>query len=257
MVWVRTATSSQTSEGAIRSSEPKTALRVLGLIPARGGSRGVPNKNVRLLCGKPLLQYTAEAALGARRLTRVILSTESDEIADVGRRCNLEVLFQRPAELSRDESPMLPVVQHAIDFMETLGERLDAVCLLQPTNPLRRAEDIDACIELLQESDADAVVTVLAVPSEHNPHWVYFADESGALRLSTGESEPIPRRQDLPSAYHREGSVYVTRRRVLIEGGHLYGKRLVGYKMDPHRSVNIDSPDDWARAEQLLMSRVT
>lgn len=204
-----------------------------------------------------MLQYTAEAALEARHLTRVILSTESDEIANVGRQCNLEVLFQRPPELSRDETPMLPVVQHALAFMERLGERLDAVCLLQPTNPLRRGEDIDACIELFQTSQADAVISVLPVPSEHNPHWVYFTDESGALRLSTGESEPIPRRQDLPPAYHREGSVYVTRRSTLVEGGNLYGKRLLGYVMDHHRSVNIDNLDDWERAEQLLMARVT
>jgi CMP-N-acetylneuraminic acid synthetase len=229
---------------------------VLGLIPARGGSRGVPNKNIRPLCGKPLLQYTAEAALAARHLTRVILSTEDDEIADVGRQCNLEVLFRRPAELARDETPMLPVVKHALAFMEELGEQLDAVCLLQPTNPLRRSEDIDACIELIDSSKADAVISVLPVPAEHNPHWVYFADESGVLRLSTGESEPIPRRQDLPCAFHREGSVYVTRRRVLLEHGNLYGKNLVGYEMDPDRSVNIDTVNDWARAEELLMARV-
>lgn len=236
------------------AQNPKTALRVLGLIPARGGSRGVPNKNIRSLCGRPLLQYTAEAALEADQLTRVILSTESDEVAEVGRRCNLEVLFRRPAELARDESPMLPVVQHAMNFMETLGERFDAVCLLQPTNPLRRAEDIDACIDLLEESDADAVVTVLPVPAEHNPHWVYFADESGALRLSTGEPYPISRRQDLPSSYHREGSVYVTRRKVLMEGNSLYGKRLVGHVMDPNRCANIDTPTDWERAEHLLLA---
>lgn len=229
---------------------------MLGLIPARGGSRGVPNKNIRPLCGKPLLQYTAEAALAARHLTRVILSTEDDEIADVGRQCNLEVLFRRPAELARDETPMLPVVKHALAFMEELGEQLDAVCLLQPTNPLRRSEDIDACIELIDSSKADAVISVLPVPAEHNPHWVYFADESGVLRLSTGESEPIPRRQDLPCAFHREGSVYVTRRRVLLEHGNLYGKNLVGYEMDPDRSVNIDTVNDWARAEELLMARV-
>jgi CMP-N-acetylneuraminic acid synthetase len=139
-----------------------------------------------------------------------------------------------------------------MDFMETLGDRFDAVCLLQPTNPLRRAEDIDACIELLKESEADAVVTVLPVPAEHNPHWVYFTDEKGALRLSTGETDPISRRQDLPSAYHREGSVYVTRRSVVMEDNSLYGRRLVGHMMDPDRCVNIDTLSDWARAEQLL-----
>lgn len=233
------------------SPEHRSKLRVLGVIPARAGSRGVRNKNIRELCGKPLLQYTAEAALASKRLTRVVLTTESDEIAAVGRRCNLEVL-ERPADLSLDETPMLPVVIHAMTVVETSGDLFDAVCLLQPTNPLRRTEDIDACIELFERSEVDSVVTVLLVPSEHNPHWVYFADQRGVLRLSTGENEPISRRQDLPEAYHREGSVYVTRRRVVMEENSLYGKRLIGYKMDPDNSVNVDTLADWERAEQLL-----
>ena len=229
--------------------------RVLGVIPARGGSKGVPRKNIRLLCGKPLLQYTAEAALAARRLSQVILSTEDEEIAAVGRSCGLKVPFLRPAELARDETPMLPVVQHAVGWMETQSEHFDAVCLLQPTNPLRRAEDIDACLELLERNDLDAVVTILPVPAEYNPHWVYWQSEDGSLRLSTGEETPIARRQDLPPAFHREGSVYVTRRRVLMEENSLYGKRLAGYRLNPEQCVNIDTSEDWERAERLLQAR--
>jgi CMP-N-acetylneuraminic acid synthetase len=226
-------------------------MRVLGLVPARGGSKGVSGKNTRLLCGKPLLQYTAEAALAARLLSRVILSTEDEEIVRVGESCGLDVPFIRPAELAEDETPMLPVVQHAVRWLENHGERFDAVCLLQPTNPLRLPEDIDGCIQLLETTDADAVVTIIPVPAEHNPHWVYFQNGSNLLRLSTGESTPIPRRQELPPAFHREGSVYVTRRDVLIEGNSLYGRRLAGYPVDAVRSVNIDGPEDWARAETL------
>lgn len=225
---------------------------VLGLIPARGGSKGVPGKNIRLLCGKPLLQYTAEAALAAHLLSWVVLSTDSEEIAEVGESCGLEVPFLRPLELAEDHTPMLPVIQHAVHWIESQGERFDAVCLLQPTNPLRRPEDIDACIELLETTDADAVVTIIPVPAEHNPHWVYFQNGSGLLRLSTGEAAPIPRRQELPPAFHREGSVYVTRRDVLMEGNSLYGTRLAGYPIDADRSVNIDGPEDWARAETLI-----
>jgi CMP-N-acetylneuraminic acid synthetase len=228
-------------------------MRVLGLIPARGGSKGVPRKNVRLLCGKPLLQYTAEAALMAKRLARVVLSTDDEEIAAVGRRCGLEVPFRRPGHLAEDTTPMLPVVQQAVRWMEAEGHFFDAICLLQPTNPLRRAGDIDACIELLEAGGADAVVTVLPVPEEYNPHWVYFQGEDGSLRLSTGERWPISRRQDLPPAFHREGSVYVTRRNVLMEGDSLYGRRLVGYCLSAERSVNIDSVEDWERAEKLLL----
>lgn len=227
-------------------------MRVLGLVPARGGSKGVPRKNIRPLGGRPLLQWTAEAALGARTLARVVLSTDDPEIADAGRRCGLEVPFLRPAELAGDRAPTLPAVQHALSELERTGDRFDAVCLLQPTSPFRTSEDIDACVTLLEEGGADAVVSVRRVPDEHNPHWVYFRDESGALRLSTGEAQPIPRRQELPPAFHREGSVYVTRRDVVM-GGSLYGTRLLAYEVDPARSVNIDTMDDWARAEALLL----
>ena len=230
-------------------------MRVLGLIPARGGSKGVPRKNIRLLAGRPLLAYTADAALAAQHLTRVVLSTDDEEIAEVGRACGLEVPFMRPAELAQDASPTLPVIQHAVSWFSARGESFDAVCLLQPTNPLRRAADIDGCIERLIQSDADAVVAVLPVPPEHNPHWVYFAAADGALRLSTGEATPLPRRQDLPPAFHREGSVYVTRREVLMETNSLYGRRLLGYPVNPQRSVNIDNQEDWARAESLLSSK--
>ena len=229
-------------------------IRVLGLIPARGGSKGVPGKNIKLLAGKPLLAYTAAAALAAQHLSRVVLSTDDEQIAAVGRACDIEVPFLRPAELAQDHSPTLPVVQHALRTLEAAGEQFDAVCLLQPTNPLRRAVDIDACITLFAREQADSVVTVLPVPAEYNPHWVYFRAADGSLRLSTGESTPIPRRQALPPAFHREGSVYVTRRDVILEENSLYGQRVLGVELDPARSVNIDTPDDWAHAEALLQT---
>jgi CMP-N-acetylneuraminic acid synthetase len=227
-------------------------MRVLGLIPARGGSKGVPRKNVRALLGKPLLQYTADAALSSLRLARVVLSTDDAEIAEMGRACGLETPFLRPVDLAQDDTPTLPVVIHAISWLEARGDRFDAVCLLQPTNPLRRSGDIDACIDLLEATGADAVVSVLPVPAEHNPHWVYFEGKDGLLRLSTGEQAPLPRRQDLPPAFHRDGSVYVTRRDVVMQQDSLYGDSLVGYVMDPRRTVNIDSLEDWERAEALL-----
>ena len=226
-------------------------MRVLGVVTARGGSKGIPGKNLRPLGGRPLLAWTAEAALAARRLSRVVLTTDDERIAEAGRACGLEVPFLRPAELARDETPTLPVLRHAVAELERAGDRFGAVCLLQPTSPFRRAGDIDGCIELLEAAGLDAVVSVLPVPPEHNPHWVYLRDGEGLLRLATGEAEPIPRRQELPPAFHRDGAVYVTRRDVLMEGNSLYGKRLGGYLMDP-RGVNLDTMDDWERAEGLL-----
>jgi CMP-N-acetylneuraminic acid synthetase len=227
-------------------------MNVLGIITGRGGSKGIPRKNIRLLAGKPLLQYTADAALSAKRLSKVILTTDDAEIAETGRRCGVDVPFLRPPELALDSTPTLPVLQHAVRSLEQTGERYEAVCLLQPTNPFRRAEDIDACIDLFEQNGCDCVISVLRVPEKYNPHWVYLKDLEGRLRLSTGEPAPIPRRQLLPEAFHREGSIYVTRRDTLMQGNSLFGSKVAGYLMDPARSVNIDTMDDWAQAEEFL-----
>ncbi len=230
-----------------------TDLRVVGIITARGGSKGVPRKNLAQLSGRSLLSYTAQSALSAGRLSRVIVSTDDQEIADEAGRCGLDVPFRRPSELAMDNTPTLPVLQHAVRWLEEHDDdAYDAVCLLQPTHPFRRGEDIDRCIELLQDSGADAVVTIARVPDEYNPHWTYFMDSGGRLNLSTGETAPIPRRQDLPPAYHREGSVYVTRRDVLINDNSLYGQRLMGLLVDADERVNIDSPADLEQAKVVL-----
>lgn len=227
-------------------------MKVLGIVTARGGSKGVPRKNVRLLAGKPLIQYTALAALAAKSLVKTILTTDDVEIAEMGRQCGLEVPFMRPPELARDDTPTLPVLQHAVRFLEDRGESFDAICLLQPTNPMRQAADIDACVALLEKTGVDSVVTMLPVPAEYNPHWVYFRGKDGAFRLSTGEKTPIPRRQLLPPAFHREGSVYVMRRGVLMVKDSLFGESVAGHLMDPARCVNIDTMEDWAEAEALF-----
>ena len=199
-----------------------------------------------------MIQYTIAAAAKSRRLSRVILTTEDETIAEIGRNLSVDVPFIRPKNLAGDDTPMLPVIQHAIDTLSKAGFDFDAICLLQPSTPIRNARDIDACIDLLDSSGADSVVTVLPVPLEYNPHWVYFKTPDGMLKLSTGESEPIPRRQELPAAFHREGSIYVIRKRVVMEQCSLYGERLIGFPIDPEFTVNIDTLADWHRAERLL-----
>jgi CMP-N-acetylneuraminic acid synthetase len=227
-------------------------MRVLGLVLARGGSKGVPRKNIRQLAGQPLLAYTAQAARAATRLTRLVLSTDDPEIAAIGQRWALDVPFMRPADLATDDTPSLPVVQHAVRWLEAHGERFDAICQLQPTSPFRAPGEIDACIELLEERAADAAMTVAQVPDEYNPHWVYFQGLDGTLRLSTGDASPLPRRQALPAAYHRDGSVYVTRRDVIMDQDSLYGSRVIGLVMNGGDRVNIDRPEDFAQAEAIL-----
>ncbi|MGI8402104.1 MAG: cytidylyltransferase domain-containing protein [Gemmatimonadaceae bacterium] len=231
-------------------------MRVLGLIPARGGSKGIPRKNIRTLGGKPLLQWTAEAALASRTLTKVVLSTEDDAIAAVGRNCGLTVPFRRPIELAGDDTPTLDVIQHAIHALDELGDPFDAVCLLQPTSPFRKTSEIDACVDMFLASDADAVLSVRRVPTEYKPHWVYFRLPDGSLRLSTGEPQPIPRRQLLPAAFHRDGSLYVTRRHVIMDLNSLYGMRVLGYE-GSESAINIDSETDWDRAEAAVRDLVS
>jgi CMP-N-acetylneuraminic acid synthetase len=227
-------------------------MRVLGLIPARGGSKGILRKNIRLLCNRPLLEYTACAALNATTLSRVVLSTEDDEIANVGRQCGLEVPFLRPIELARDDTPTLPVVQHALQWLEAQSDRFDAMCLLEPTSPFRTAADIDACVKLFDETGADTVVSVIPVPDKYHPHRVLFKDEHDCLHSCLGNLKPILRRQDRPVAFCRDGSVYVTRREVIMEQHTLYGKVIRGFPIDPSRTMNIDSPSDWEIAETLV-----
>lgn len=227
-------------------------IRVLGLIPARGGSKGIPRKNIKRIAGKPLLAFTAESALSARLLSRVVLSTEDDEIAQVGRGLGLDIPFIRPSDLAEDSTPTLPVVIHALEALEKLGDRFDAVCLLQPTSPLRRAKDIDGCIELMETAEADSVLSVLPVPKTYNPHWVYLKNEHGGLSLSTGDKEPIPRRQELPPSFHRDGSVYVTRVATIRSSGNLYGDRVFGYEIPAEFSSNLDTDDDWRELDSRL-----
>lgn len=229
-------------------------MRVLGLVPARGGSKGVPGKNIRPLGGRPLLAWTAEVAREARSLARLVLSTDSEEIAAVGREHGLEVPFLRAPDLARDDTPTLPVVVDALQRLESDGDRFDAVCLLQPTHPFRRPEEIDRAVELLGSSDADAVVSVLPLPTRHHPFWAYLQAPDGSLRLAVESpghpaEAPPPRRQELPPAVHREGSLYLTRRDVVMERGTLYGDRLLGLTLPGGPRVDIDTEDDFRAAE--------
>ena len=227
-------------------------MRVLGVVPARGGSKSIPRKNIAPLLGKPLLVYTAETALAAEGLSRVVLSTEDDEIARVGRACGLDVPFLRPADLARDDTPTLPVIQDVVRQLEATGDRYDAVMILQPTTPLRRAEDIDGAIELLKRTGADSVISFVDVGEKH-PARMKFIDADGRV-YDPPFAEPCEgqRRQDLPKLYLREGSIYLTRRAVLMEQGSFKGSDCCAWIVPPERTVNIDSEFDLFLAEQLL-----
>lgn len=226
-------------------------MRVLGLIPARGGSKGVPRKNIRLLAGRPLIDHTLAAACASAALTTVVVTTDDDEIAAIAETHNRRAL-RRPPELAADDTPMLPVIRHALDTLTAQGESFDAVALLQPTAPLRTAADIDAGVALLT-SEVDAVVAVTAVPGHHHPDWQFILVD-GQLRLYNGRpiGQIITQRQALSTTYTRNGALYVTTTRALAAYGTLYGERVRAYIMPAERSINIDGELDFLLAEALL-----
>lgn len=234
---------------------PVRVTEVLGLIPARGGSKGIPRKNVAGLGGRPLLAYTCEAALASSTLTRTVLSTDDGAIADVGRACGVEVPFLRPAGLSADETPMIDVVRHALRALEQAeGYRPDVLVLLQPTSPLRRARHIDDAVDLLCASGADSVVTVVPVPHRFSPTSVMRLVEGRLVAFAEG---PAPaRRQDKPRLYARNGpAVLAVKRSVVLDQASLYGDDCRPLVMDAESSVDVDEPADLAYAEHLLERR--
>jgi CMP-N-acetylneuraminic acid synthetase len=227
---------------------------VLGIVPARGGSKGVPGKNIRPLAGSTLLDYAARVARESGIIDRVILSTESSEVADAGRRAGLDVPFLRPAALAQDDTPMLPVVQHALETLAAESWQPDIVVLLQPTSPLRRPGHVRDAVTMLRATNADAVVTVVEVPRHLSPDYVMRID-SGRLVPFLPEGARVARRQDARLAYSRDGTVYTCWRRTLERFGSIYGDDCRPLLIDARDSLSIDSPDDWDEAERLLASR--
>ncbi len=223
-------------------------MRTLGIIPARGGSKGVKRKNLRLIAGRPLIHYTIDAARQSRALTHVVTTTDDAEIAAVAEAAGSAVLM-RPAALAADDTPMLPVVQHALSALEPKLGRFDAVVVLQPTTLLRTSEDIDAAVELLETTRADSVISVYQV-GDYHPSRMYQLVEN---RLVAFQPEPPARiRQGLPPLYHRNGAIYACRRDLIDEGGTLIGPDARPYLMPRERSVNIDDEFDLLTAELLV-----
>ena len=225
-------------------------MKILGIIPARGGSKGIPNKNLALLCGRPLLAYTADAVKQSRKLTRTIVSTDDERIAECARSLGLEVPFMRPAPLAADDAPMLPVVQHALEAMKERGFDADMVVLLQPTSPLRRAEHIDAAIDWLERTAADSMVSVVEVPHQFNPVSVMRL-EDGLLKPFLDGPTPT-RRQDKPRVFARNGPAVLAVRAAVVASGSLYGERSWPLGMSAEDSIDIDTPSDLKLVEFLL-----
>lgn len=230
-------------------------MRVLGVIPARGGSTEIPRKNLAPLGGKPLIQYTIEASLAVPRLSRVVVSTEDEEIAQVALSLGAEVPFVRPVELASDHARSVDVLIHAVDEVESSYRVVfDWVLLLQPTTPFRSPKDIESSLDLAAGGQCDSVISVVPVYDSHPVRIKRIVD--GRLEPFCVEEVEGMRRQDLtPPAFKRNGAIYLTRRDVVMTGHSIWGSWIRPYEMPPERSINIDSPLDLAVAEAVLTQR--
>lgn len=222
--------------------DPKT----LGIIPARGGSKGVPRKNLRLVGGKPLIHWTVLAALAARTLDRVILSSDDDEIMDAAALSGCEVPFKRPSELSGDKTPTIDVVLHALK--ELPGYNI--VVLLQPTSPLREPEDIDTCVRKCALDGQPSCCTVSRVTK--GPNWMFFMDDNGKLDRFLKEEPMTLQRQDLPNLYAPNGAVYAVETEFFAAQRSFLSPETVGIHMPERRSVDIDTEFDLEICDLLL-----
>jgi len=220
----------------------------LGVIPARAGSKRIPGKNLVRLNGVPLIDYSVRAAQGSERLTAVIVSTDSPEIASHARSLGVAVPDLRPPQLAEDRSPVVAALAHGLGLFERAGTRADAVVLLQPTSPLRQAADIDRAIELFERTGADTVTAVRSI--RDHPYWAWRASDDLIVPFHS-ETGMATDRQELPPVYAENGAVYVIRRELVV-AGRIYGARVAPYVMQEEASVDVDTPLDLAWAEFLL-----
>lgn len=225
-------------------------MNILALIPARGGSKGVPRKNVKLLAGKPLIVWTIDAALKASGLTRVVVSTDDPEIAETSRRYGAEVPFLRPAELASDKASSVDVTMHAVAWLEDNQRyRPDFILLLQPTSPLRTASDIEAAIAVQRNKKAQAVVSVCKVT--HPPQWLRRLGPDGELLPWQDGIEPSWR-QDADPVYQLNGAIYLIRTEALVNKKSFFPDGTFAYIMPHERSLDIDTSWDFYLAELIL-----
>jgi N-acylneuraminate cytidylyltransferase len=235
---------------------------VLAVVPARGGSKGIPRKNVRMLAGKPVVAYAVQCGLEARSVDRVLCSTDDEEIAEIARAAGAEVPFLRPAELAQDSTEDWPVFAHALRWLEEReGWVPDLVVNLRPTSPLRRVEHVDGAVALLLATGADSVKSVCIARQHPHKMWRLPGGEAGLMvpylstpfRLERGPDVP---RAQLETIYWQNGVVDVTRRSVILEQGVMIGGAVAGLVTDPEDSADLDSPLDLEVAEVLMRHRI-
>jgi CMP-N,N'-diacetyllegionaminic acid synthase len=227
---------------------------VLAVIPARGGSKGIKDKNIRPLAGKPLIAFSIEAAKSSELLGDFLVSTDSKRIAEIARSLGAPVPFLRPASLAQDSSPTVDTLIHAVEWYEReKGRRVDAVAILQPTAPLRLGSDIDAALQIFFEGKARSLFSCFQETSSHP--LVMYIEAEGLLKPLLSDHDAVVRRQDFPPVYVRNGAIYIASRELVIDERRIRDDRSMLYLMPRERSVNIDELDDFEEAERALAKR--
>lgn len=225
-------------------------MRLLTIIPARGGSKGIPGKNIKILGDKPLIAWSIDSIKKSNKCGDFYLNTEDDGIIEVAKSFGCSI-YKRPLELAQDSSKSIDVVLEMLETLKNQGQQYDAICLVQATYPFREAGLLDRAIQKFEDTGADSLISVLPVPHHYNPHWV-FETKDNFLQISTGEKSIIPRRQELPMAYHRDGAVYITKTEVILQKQSFFGEKLTFIETNPINYANIDTMEDWHLAEKYL-----
>jgi CMP-N-acetylneuraminic acid synthetase len=228
-----------------------THRNMLAIIPARGGSKGLPKKNIRVLHGKPLIVHTIQAALQSRFISRTLVSTDDPDIVGVSKKSGAEVMM-RPSELATDTASTIDVVLYCLSLLEEQGWQPDCVILLQPTSPLRTVHDIDDSIALLGEEKVDSVISVQE--NEHPPYWSCIIEDH-FLKPAFGDQYFRLRRQEIPTTYAPNGAIYIATPEYLKQHRIFYGERTLPFVMPRERSVDIDTEMDFLLAEAIMNKR--
>lgn len=232
-------------------------MKILCIIPARGGSKGIPYKNIKPLNGKPLLQYTAEAAKNSKFINKIVLSTDDNNIAKIGINLGLEVPFIRTSFLAKDDTPSLPVFTNTLEELEKIdGYKPDLIIILQPTSPLRTTKHIDEAFELYLSTNCDSLVSICEVPHNMNPYSVMKFSSDNTLEKFLDFDENNNLRQYKPKFVARNGAaIYIFNYDCLMKKKSIYGESILGYKMDKISSIDIDDEVDWEIASLFLSKK--
>lgn len=224
-------------------------MKIVAIIPARGGSKGIPQKNLHKVAGKPLIAWTIESAMASKLIDTVIVSSDDEQILDFSKTYNAVINIKRPVELATDNAPTEPVLRHALDELKTEEEH-EYLVLLQPTSPLRDVNDIDNAITTLLESEATSLISV--TQPDHHPLKSFVKDDEGYLKGLVNNQFPFMPRQELPETYQPNGAIYIVEVKEFLKNNKLFTSRTIAYNMSSERSIDIDSLEDVIKIENQL-----